>query len=232
MVHFNLKAEPPTMESEVVVWDVAARRPLGGVKLNVSAKRLKGLARITDANPGKMTRPMRTYGVPIALSSNGKLLAIGDALDAITYGEPEGSVRVYDVSKLSAKSPNADAARARSKWEGTARREYVKDGQVQRSSSAVKLVITERNEDAFKAEHTGENEVLEVAGTIDKSGNVKWQVKRIIKGQEKLSKDLVGSLIGSGTLKGKNMSLNWSLKGTSQRGTVELELKERAGAVP
>jgi hypothetical protein len=225
MVHFNLKAQPPTMESEVVVWDVAAHRPVGIVKLHVSAKRLKGLAGNMDVN-SRETRLMRTYEVPIALSPDGKLLAIGDALDALAYGEPIGSVRMYEVSKLSVKSQDADAARARSKWEGTARHEYVKDGALHESSSAAKLVITERNGDAFKAERTGENGVLEFAGTIDKSGNIKWKVKRIIKGQEKFNKDLVGGLIGSGTLRGNNMSLNWSLKGTSHRGTIELELKE------
>ena len=182
MVHFDLTAKPPTMESEIVVWDVAAHRPLGALKLRVSAERLKALASIVNRSSGRLTRPMHSYEVPIALSSDGKLLAIGGAKDANVYGELGEPVRVYEVSKLSAKSQVADAARARSKWEGTHRHEYVKNGQVQRSSSAVKLVITERNGETFKGELTGTS-VLEISGTIDKGGIVKWEVKRIIEGR-------------------------------------------------
>jgi WD40 repeat protein len=225
MVRVNLKAKPPTMESEVVVWDVAARRPQGAVKLKVSAERLKALATMMDLTKGRLTTPFQGYAVSIALSPDGKLLAIGSAIDANVHGEFGEPVRVYDVSKLSAPAPDADAARERSKWEGKGRHEYVKNGEVQRNSSAVKLVITERSGEAFKGELTGTG-ALEVSGTIDKGGSVKWEVKRIIEGAEKFSKDLVGGLIGSGALKGKNMSLNWSLKGTSHRGTIELELKE------
>jgi WD40 repeat protein len=226
MVRVYPMAKPPTLESEVVVWDVAARRPAGAVKLEVPPSRFKLLANVVKASDGKLMRRYQGFRVPIALSPDGKLLAIADQTDPHVLSAPEGPVRVYDVSKLSAPAVAADAARLQSKWEGTARHEYVKDGAVQRSSSAVKLVITERNGDAFKAERTGENGMLELAGTIDKSGNVKWEVKRIIKGQEKFNKELVGGLIGSGTLRGNNISLNWSVKGTSHRGTIELELKE------
>lgn len=226
MVRVYPTSKPPTLESEVVVWDVAARRPAGAVKLEVPPTKLKLLANVVKASDGKLRRPYRGFTVPIALSPDGKLLAIADQNDPHVRSAPEGPVRVYEVSKLSAPAVAADAARARSRWEGIARHAYVKDGAVQSSSSAVKLVITERNGNAFKAERDGENGVLELAGTIDKSGNIKWEVKQIIKGQEKLSKDLVGGLIGSGILKGPNMSLNWSVKRTSHRGTIELKLKE------
>src|SRR5262249_23460955 len=50
MVRVNLTANPPAMESEVVVWDVPARRRLGAVRLNVSAERLKTMANVMAIN--------------------------------------------------------------------------------------------------------------------------------------------------------------------------------------
>jgi WD40 repeat protein len=114
MIRVNLKAKPPTLESEVVVWDVAARRREKVLPLKVSAERLQDLARAADPNDGTGF-VFRSPVVSLALSPDGKLLAVGDALDALTRGEPEGPVRVYEVAKLPAPAkagPGAVAAPA------------------------------------------------------------------------------------------------------------------------
>jgi hypothetical protein len=108
MLRVNLKAKPPTLESEVVVWDVAARRREKVLPLKVSAERLKDLARAADPNDGTGF-VFRSPVVSLALSPDGKLLAVGDALDALTAGEPEGPVRVYEVAKLPAPTAVRDA---------------------------------------------------------------------------------------------------------------------------
>jgi hypothetical protein len=195
------------------------------VPLKVSEERRHSLANAVNVTPhGTDPRPFPSYAASIALSPDGKLLAIGSAHDAISQGELGEPVRVYEVSKLSP-NPVADAARARSRWEGKGWHEYLKNGQLQRNTTLVTFVVTERTGDDFKGELTAGAGSLEIAGTIDRDGTIKWEVKRIIEG-EKFSKDVVGGLTGSGDVKGTKLSLDWSLKGTSQRGAMKLELKE------
>jgi hypothetical protein len=105
MVRVNLTANPPKMESEVVVWDVPARRRLGAVRLNVSAERLKTMANVLQLNRNSQNfrySGYHHYEVAIALSPNGTRLAVGDSLDANIQVEPVGPVRVYEVANLPA----------------------------------------------------------------------------------------------------------------------------------
>jgi WD40 repeat protein len=163
----------------VVVWDVPSRRRIGVLPLPDDTYNPKDKVLIQRFGPPLLLQTGRGSDLRIALSGDGKRLAVGDAA---------GVVRVYDVAQIAANTkedgtkpaavkPEAgDPLAVGSLWKGEKHR-----NETDRTVPAT-LKITERDGPRFKGEFTFDStNVNAVEGTFA-DGKIEWSTTKALQG--------------------------------------------------
>ncbi|WP_020471533.1 WD40 repeat domain-containing protein [Zavarzinella formosa] len=195
--------------NRVVVWDVPGKKLIGVFPLpdepfdNGKPK--------PDKRPATMTFNDLENDLIIALSRDGRQLAVGDTV---------GVVRIYDVSHaLGAASPDAtDPLAVGSFWKGEKHR-----NETNKTMSA-SLKITERKGSSFKGEFKYDGaHVCEVEGKLT-DGKIEFNTTKVLKGNA--HQPTSGSLDGNSIKAKFDVTVKSNGKSYTATGTVKLTKSE------